>query len=359
MIAERVLMGLLIGGIAAGCALVLKPFLSAMLWAAILCFTTWPLATWLTTRARLPRWLASLLMVLATAIVLLLPLVLAAPSGAGEIHALRRSVEDFLADIPPAPGWLAALPLVGATLAEAWDAAAADLSTVTAGLRPYLGAVAENGLSLLLGFAGGVAQVLFALFIAFFFWLSGEALGRHATLLVHRIAGPYAPELLAVVRRTVRGTVYGILGTAVIQGFLTAFGLAVTGVPRPVLLATVAGFIAVLPIGAPVVWIPAGLWLLAGGHTARGLFLLGYGTLIVSGADHIIRPYFISRGARLPFLLVVLGVLGGALAFGFLGIFLGPVLLGLGHSLLLEFAGAGRGRPAPAPAVPVQPVSDR
>ena len=142
-----------------------------------------------------------------------------------------------------------------------------------------------------------------------------------------------------------RGVVYGILGTAIVQGMLTAFGLWIAGVPRPVLLGAVAGFLAVLPIGAPLVWIPAAIWLLSTGHVARGIFLGVYGVVAVSGADHLIRPWFISRGAQLPFLLTVLGVLGGALAFGLLGIFLGPVLLGIGFTLVNEWAvAAGPGR---------------
>jgi predicted PurR-regulated permease PerM len=218
---------------------------------------------------------------------------------------------------------------------------------------------AEQGLSLLLGVAGGLVQFFVALFVAFFLWLSGDRLGPRMQVLVHRIAGPYGPQLIATTTRAVRGTVYGILGTAIIQGFLTAFGLSMAGVPRVVLLGTVTAFLAVLPIGAPLIWIPAGLWLLAGDHTARGVFLLVYGVVVVSGADHLIRPYFIARGARIPFVLTVLGVLGGVFAFGALGIFLGPVLLGVGWMLILEFArsdvhldGPGAASLPPSPLLP-------
>jgi predicted PurR-regulated permease PerM len=138
----------------------------------------------------------------------------------------------------------------------------------------------------------------------------------------------------------VRGVVYGILLTAIVQGILTAFGLWLAGVPRPVLLGAVAGFLSVLPIGAPLVWIPAALWLMGIGHLGWGIFLAIYGVVAVSGADSVIRPWFIARGAQLPFLLTVLGVLGGALAFGLLGIFLGPVLLGIGYTLLNEWTEA-------------------
>jgi predicted PurR-regulated permease PerM len=346
MIAERILMALLIGGIAVGCGLVLLPFLSALLWAAILVFTTWPLFDRLHRSLRLPRALVALIMVALTALVLVLPLSLAIPGGAAEVHVLRHSLEAWLADIPPAPAWLEALPLAGPALAGTWNGWASDLSSMTNFFRPYLGMFAEGGLQLLLGVAGGLVQFFVALFVAFFFWYSGEALGGGLQVLVHRVAGRYAAQLIATTTRAVRGTVYGILGTAIIQGFLTAFGLSLAGVPRVVLLGIMAAFLAVLPIGAPLIWIPAGLWLLTDGHTARGIFLLVYGVVVVSGSDHIIRPYFIARGARIPFLLTVLGVLGGVLAFGALGIFLGPVLLSVGYMLVIEFAELG-----PAPAV--------
>ncbi len=353
MIAERVLMALLIGGIALGCGLVIYPFLSAVLWAAILVYSTWPVFGWLHRRLRLPRGLAALTMVVLSALVIVLPLVLAVPGGAADVKALRNSLEAWLAEVPPSPHWLYAVPLVGGSLTDTWNAWAADLSSMTAFFRPYLGMVAERSLSLLLGVAGGLVQFFVALFVAFFLWFSGETLGGRLQVLVHRIAGRYGPDLIATTTRAVRGTVYGILGTAIIQGFLTAFGLSLAGVPRVVLLGTVAAFLAVLPIGAPLVWIPAGLWLLAEGRTASGIFLLSYGVLVVSGADHLIRPYFIARGAKIPFLLTVLGVLGGVLAFGALGIFLGPVLLGVGWMLILEFARVD----APAAGVAVLPPS--
>ena len=341
MIAEKVLMGLLIGSIALGCGLVLYPFLSPMLWAAILVYTTWPLFEWTRRNLRLPRAVAAILMVLLSALVIVLPLGLAIPGGAADVKALRQSLEAWMAAIPPAPHWLYAVPLAGGALTDTWNAWAADFSGMTAFFTPYLGTFAERGLSLLLSVAGGLVQFFVALFVAFFLWLSGEAIGPRVHLLVNRIAGHYGPHLLATTTQAVRGTVYGILGTAIIQGFLTAFGLSLAGVPRVVLLGTVTAFLAVLPIGAPLIWIPAGLWLLASGRTGHGVFLLIYGVAVVSGADHVIRPYFIARGAKIPFLLTVLGVLGGVLAFGALGIFLGPVLLGVGWMLVLEFARTG------------------
>ena len=343
MLAERVLMSLLLGAIAIGCVLVLYPFLSAIVWAAILVFTTWPLFVQLR-RSGIGGAAAAMMMIVLASVLVVLPMVLAAPSGADDVNYLLEALQAALRQgLPTAPGWLAGLPLVGVLLADLWNSWAADLAAMAAFFRPYFGAIAEAGLSLLLGIAHGVLSFLLALFIGFFFYLYGDALGARLQALIRRIAGARADRLIDVTGLTVRGTVYGILGTAVVQGMLTLFGLWLAGVPRAGLLALIAGFLSVLPVGAPLVWAPAGLWLLSSGRTGWGIFLLVYGTGLISGSDNVVRPYFIARGAELPFLLTVLGVLGGALAFGLLGIFLGPVLLGIAYTLVNEFAEPGPG----------------
>jgi predicted PurR-regulated permease PerM len=330
----------LLGGLAVGCVLVLYPFFSALLWAGILAFTTWPLFEWLTVRVGLRRGVAALVMVLLTAIVVVLPLALVAPASATDVMHLRHSIETALHDgLPEAPGWVHGVPVLGPSLADLWNGWAADLSAAVGSLRPYLGIVLEGLFHLLLGIAGGVLMFVLALFIAFFFYVYGEPLAEQARAILMRIGGPRGERMLVMVGLTVRGVVYGLLGTAVMQGLLVGIGLELAGVPRPVLLGALAGFISVFPIGAPVVWVPAALWLLANDHVGHGVFLAAWGLLCVSGADSIMRPWLIARGSELPFLLTVLGVLGGAVAFGLLGIFLGPVLLGVGYTLVNEWAG--------------------
>jgi predicted PurR-regulated permease PerM len=332
-------MGLLIGGVAIGCVAVLYPFFSALLWAGILVFTTWPVHEWLRTHLHLKRTVAALVMVGLTAVILVLPIALAAPGGSDDVSQIRHAIQDALrGGLPSSPPWLFDVPLVGPTMAALWDHWAADIGALLEALRPFLGIVLEGGLSVVLGIANGVVMFLLALFVAFFFYVYGEPVAERLRLILYRIAGNKADRLAEVTGATVRGVVYGIVGTAVVQGILTSFGLWLSGVPRPLLLGGVAGVLSVLPIGAPVVWIPAALWLLGTGHIGWGIFLGVYGVVAVSGADSVIRPWFIARGAHLPFLLTILGVLGGALAFGLLGIFLGPVLLGVGFTLMNEWA---------------------
>ncbi len=339
MQAERLLMTLLLGGIAIGCTLVLYPFFSAILWAGILTYTTWPVYEWVRLRGRIGHVAAAGVMVAAVAVVVVLPLALAVPGGANEIDHIRQTVQQALqAGLPGAPSWLPGVPVVGPGMATLWNNWAADLSSMVTFFRPYFGIAGEVLLSIALGLANGVLLFGLALFVAFFFYAAGERLAAHAVAILRRVAGAQADRLITVTGSTIRGVVYGILGTAIVQGILTTFGLWVTGVPRPLLLGVIAGGLSVLPIGAPVVWIPSGLWLMSQGNIVWGVVLLVYGVVAVSGADSVIRPFFIARGAKLPFLLTMLGVLGGALAFGLLGVFVGPVLLGVGYTLVVEYA---------------------
>jgi len=344
MEAKSLLMTLLLGGVAIGCALVLYPFFSSILWAGILTYTTWPMYEWVLHHTKIGHMGAAGMMVAVVAVVVVLPLALAVPGGASDIDQLRKVVQEALqAGLPDAPDWLLQVPVVGASLTDLWNTWAADLSSMVTFFRPYFGIAGEYFLAVLLGLANGVLLFLLALFIAFFFYASGERVAAQLVAILRRIAGERADRLIKVTGATIRGVVYGILGTAVVQGILTAFGLWISGVPRALLLGVVAGGLSVLPIGAPVVWIPSALWLMSTGHLAWGIVLMIYGGVAVSGADSLIRPFFISRGAQLPFLLTMLGVLGGALAFGLLGVFVGPVLLGVGYTLAVEF---GRGQEA-------------
>jgi predicted PurR-regulated permease PerM len=346
MLAERILMGLLMGAIALGCFVVLAPFLSAILWASILTFTTWPAYALLRAKLGLRPGAASGLMVAVTTVVVVLPLALAAPGSATEVQQMERWLTGLLSTgLPPAPAWVIDLPLAGPTIGDLWNRWAHDLSAMVAFFRPYFGIGVQFGLGLLLGLANGVLQFVLALFVAFFLYISGETIAGRLVVIVRRIAGERADPLIAVTGETVRGVVYGILGTAVIQGMLTTFGLWISGVPSAVLLGVIAGAMSVLPIGAPVVWIPSAIWLLASGETGWGIFLFAWGAVVIGSADNVIRPYFIARGAKLPFLLTTLGVLGGALAFGLLGVFLGPVLLAVAYTLVLEWSGRAQATP--------------
>jgi predicted PurR-regulated permease PerM len=224
------------------------------------------------------------------------------------------------------------VPWVGPWLASMWP-------QDTAALRDLLSQNGEALSGLLLDVAGaaaaGVVDLGMALLIAFFFFRGGDAWAAGTRALVDRLTGPQGAHLLEVAWKTTVGVVYGVLGAAVAQGVLAGLGYAVVGLPSPALLGFVSFCAALLPMGTMVVWGPAGLWLIVSGDWFWGALLLIWGG-VVGSVDNLIRPYFIGRGADLPFLLVLLGVIGGIVAFGFLGLFLGPVVLALVYTLVRE-----------------------
>jgi predicted PurR-regulated permease PerM len=346
-VTERFLIWVLLAGLIAGCLAVLQPFIAALAWAAILTFTTWPIYAWLRLRWRLHRVPAALLMVVLTAVVILLPLALIAESGLQNAANIRRMINEVLIfGLPPAPTWLSSLPVLGSTVSDLWNHWSADLESLLAAIHPYLGMFAKEGLHLVITVTDGVARMAIALFIAFFFFLYGDAIERRLRGFLYRIIGGQAERLITITGATVRGAVYGILSTALVQGLMLSLGLWVSGVPNALTLALAGTFFSLVPGGGMVIWVPAAIWLFSMDHPYAGAILTAWCAIGITVADSFVRPWFIARGAHLPFLLTLIGVLGGAFAFGLLGIFLGPVLLGVSFILVEEFS---RGAPlAPA-----------
>jgi predicted PurR-regulated permease PerM len=336
--------------LAAGCFFVLKPFLSSLLWAVILVFCTWPAYRVLTDRLKLGPNTAALIMVVVEFLVIGLPLVFATPTNREDIDGIRNWIERvFTEGLPDLSGVFLAIPFVGEQLNNWWEALAGDTSRLVSIFRPYAGTIAQTGLSVLLALLSGIAEMLIAILLAFFIYRDGAAIAANTYAILEQVAGPRAARLWELTGSVTRGVVYGLLGTAVVQGFMTFIGLWVSGVPQPVLLGLIAGVISILPVGAPLVWLPAAIWLMASGSIGWGVFMLVYGAAGISSVDNFIRPWLIARGADLPLLLTVLGALGGVLAFGILGLFLGPVLLALGYTLLKEWATGHRDEASTTP----------
>jgi predicted PurR-regulated permease PerM len=134
---------------------------------------------------------------------------------------------------------------------------------------------------------------------------------------------------------------YGLLGTALAQALVAALGFAIAGVPAVPLLAVLTFVSSLVPVGPPLIWGGAAIWLFAQGSAGWGVFMLIWGMVLISGVDNVVRPMLISRGSSLPFLLTFLGVLGGVIAFGFVGMFIGPTLLAVGYSLVSDWTGEG------------------
>jgi len=180
----------------------------------------------------------------------------------------------------------------------------------------------------------GVVQMSLAAFVSFFFYRDGETLKTIIGAAMRRIMNDEAESVTDIVSQTVRGVMYGLLGTALAQALVAALGFVIAGVPAVLLLSVLVFVSSLIPLGPPIIWGGAAIWLFSRGSTGWGVFMLVWGFFLISGVDNVVRPMLISRGSSLPFLLTLLGVLGGVIAFGFVGLFIGPTLLAVGYSLM-------------------------
>jgi predicted PurR-regulated permease PerM len=326
--------------LAVGCVLVLWPFASSLMWAVILTFSTWPVYAWLEEKLGGRSSLAALLMTLLLATALILPMVLVGTSMADDARAMFEFLRERASGgLPSAPGWVAELPLVGGELARSWNEMAANTGTLVNLVAPYLAAMRDF---LLVGSATvgrGLLELTLSVAATFFFYRDGRYAAERLRTMVHRVAGDRAHHLIQVAGDTITSVVYGLIGTALVQGTLAAIGFAIVGIDKAVFLGILTAVLALLPpLGPPLVWGPVTAWLFYEGAHGWGAFMLVWGFFVISGVDNFLKPYLISRGSDLGLLLVFLGVIGGILAFGFLGIFLGPTLLAVGVALLREWS---------------------
>jgi predicted PurR-regulated permease PerM len=317
-----------------GCLYVLQPFLAAILFAAAVVISSWPLYLRLRLRMHGHRTLAALTMTLTLTLLVVIPLALVAYNLADNAAAAFDGLRKISYGDLRLPAWVRRLPLVGAQ----FDAYLRELMASRDRMMELAQRMAEPARHYLLaggiGLGTGVLQMSLAAFVSFFFYRDGEALMAVIAAAMKRVMNEDAESVTDTVSQTVRGVMYGLLGTALAQALVAAIGFAIAGVPAVLLLSVLVFVLSLIPVGPPIIWGGAALWLFAGGSTGWGIFMLVWGFFVISGVDNVVRPMLISRGSSLPFLLTLLGVLGGVLAFGFVGLFIGPTLLAVGYSLM-------------------------
>jgi predicted PurR-regulated permease PerM len=335
---ERIISGVVVLLLVGGCLLILRPFVSALLWGVVLSFSSWPIYRRLLKLVRRRRTLAALIMTAAIIAVVFLPFMIISAAVSDNVRDLTTAVQSWTETGPPAPpGWLNKVPLVGQRIVDHWQIVTIDsekllelgkrLIAPTSALLVVIGKMLISGL----------VQLALSILIAFFLFRDGESAAQRTVATVERIADERGRRLLSVAGDTVRGVVYGILGTALVQAVMAGIGYLIAGVPGAGMLALLTFFLSVVPIGPPLIWIPATLWLFHEGSTGWAVFMLVWG-IGVSSVDNVVKPWLISQGSDMPFILILFGVLGGALAFGFIGVFLGPTLLAVGYRLVAEWA---------------------
>lgn len=332
-----------LSALALGCLLVLQPFVTALLGAAIVCFSTWPVYQYAEQKLHGNRTFAALLMTIALVLLMVLPLMFLASTLSDSITYAVDWARATLAEGAPAlPDWVKNLPMVGGYLDQNWNELVASREKLEALTIKLMPAVQQGAIKFAVMLGEGVVQLSLVAFLAFFFYRDGKALIAWLRSILPRVAGTIAPELLEIVGGTTRSVVYGIVGTAIIQGIVAAIGFLIAGVPAAALLGFLTFILSMAPVGPPLVWIGATVWLAYQHEIGWAIFMAVYGFFAISGVDNVIKPILISRGSSLPFVLVFVGALGGAVAFGFIGIFLGPTLLAVGYALMRHWAQSER-----------------
>jgi len=339
LLRTRTLLGLLLGALALLCILVLRPFLAPISWAVILAYVTWPLYDRFRVPFRKFRTAAALLMTLLVIGIAIVPLLWLLVLIQHELVDAYRSFTTYLSQGPhQLPSAILDIPWLGARLQESLDRYTSDPAAfgqgITSGLQLWSGQLAA-----FLGGAGrNVGKLLVALLTLFFFYRDGDTMVRQIRRVVQRFFDRRLDRYVHAAGIMTRAVVYGLLITAVAQGVIAGFGYWIFGLEAPVVLGALTGLLSTAPLlGTALVWAPLAVGLLLAGHTWKGVLLLAWGFLLVHPTDNLLRPLFISTVTRVPFLLVMFGALGGLAAFGLVGVFVGPVLLGVATAVWLEW----------------------
>nr|WP_298716364.1 AI-2E family transporter [uncultured Steroidobacter sp.] len=332
---------LLVAGLILGILLltftVLQPFIVPLIWGAILAYVAWPLHLRILKLCGSRSSVASLISTVLVTVIIVVPLVWLILMLRVEAVAAYTEIQEFLATKPVLPQAIRDLPYVGAHAQEVLNQIAADPKA----LRGQVMLMMEQSsveVSRLIGGAGrNIAKLFFAVFSMYFLLRDGPRLMREARAVLEGILGPRVHDYIDAAGFTTQAVVYALMLGALAQGVVAGIGYWIFGVEAPVLLGAVTVIIALIPFGAPMVWGGLATWALVRGDLVNGIGLILWGLILVSWVDNIVRPLVISNATRMPFLLVVFGVLGGVLAFGLVGLFIGPVLLAVSLAIWREW----------------------
>jgi predicted PurR-regulated permease PerM len=326
---------LFIGVLIAATFWILRPFLMSIIWAALIVIATWPVLERLEARVTKKRGLAVAIMTVVILLIVLIPLTLAVRTivvNAEDIASRVKSLASLT--IPSPPQWLEHIPLQGKKLAARWSELAALSPEERSSLvTPYARKLIEWFVAEAGSFGMTMLYFLLTTIIAAIMYAKGEVVRSGVLSFARRLAGSQGEEVALLAAKAVRGVALGVVLTALIQTALGGIGLFITGVPAAALLTAVMFMLCLAQIGPALVLIPAIIWLYWKGSALWGTILLIF-TILALTIDNVVRPILIKKGADLPLLLIFAGVIGGLIAFGVIGLFIGPVMLAVTYTLL-------------------------
>jgi predicted PurR-regulated permease PerM len=321
--------------ISVSCYMVLRPFFAAIVFAVVVCMSTWPLYVRLRRLLRGRSSLAALVMITMLVLMVIIPSAMVAVRLVDNVAHFANAATSFLEHGPIVPpAWLKQIPLLGKQFNQYWIGIASGGKEAVALFTELLEPTRKIIVSAAVAIGQSVLQMAFSAFIIFFLYRDGDALLKRLRTGLLNLAGGLGEELLITIHRTVAGVVQGIFGAALAQAFLATAGFLIAGVPAPFLLGAATFILSMIPIGPPLVWGGAAIWLFNQDAYGWAFFMVLWGVFAISSIDNLVRPYLISQSNHLSLLLNVLGVFGGIVAFGFIGIFIGPPILVVGLTLI-------------------------
>jgi len=318
-----------------GCLLILWPFVPFIMWGTIIAIASYPTFLKLEKLLRGRRALAAGLWTLMLLAILILPLVLLAQGAIEGIRPIVARIRDGSLVLPPPPPSVETWPVIGHPLARAWDAASVNLTDAVLKFAPQIKSALPGILSASANLGFTVVQFLFAILLSGFMLANADSAYQATGSLMNRLFGEQGAEFQSLIGATVRSVTFGILGVALIQSAGAAIGFYLFGLPGASVWSVVFVFAAVLQVGG-LVLIPALVYYFAIASTAKAVAFLVW-CLVVGLSDNVLKPIFLGRGSAVPIVVIFLGVLGGFVAMGIIGLFVGAIVLSVGYKLLLAW----------------------
>jgi len=339
-LARTTLSVLFIGALIAGSLWILSPFLAGLVWATMIVVATWPVMRRVESAFGGRRAPAVAVMTIGLLAILIVPLAIA-------LQAILEHADDLVAllgrlpnaQLPAAPEWLDRVPLVGDRAREAWNQlASAGMADLAGRARPYAGAAATWFGQQAGNFALVLVQFVLIVILSAVFYTGGESWAAWVRRFGQRLADDQGDRMVVLAGQAIRGVALGVVVTALVQSLLGGIGLAIAGVPFAGPLTAVMFALCIAQLGPILVLLSATAWAFYSLGAGWGIFLLVW-SLVVGLMDNFVRPLLIRRGADLPLLLIFAGVVGGLVAFGIVGIFVGPVVLAVAYTLIDNWVG--------------------
>jgi predicted PurR-regulated permease PerM len=337
-----------VGVLVAGSLWVLRPFLLPLLWATIIVDATWPamlrVQSWLGGR----RGAAVAVMTTALLLVLFGPFYLAVATILEESDRIVALVHTLTTRrLPPPPPWLDALPLVGHQAAGRWlELASLEPQELAERLAPHARTALAWFAAHVGSFGGTLLVFLVTVVLSAILYASGERWAAQVLRFFRRLSGERGDAVVTLTGKAIRAVALGVVLTALVQTALAGVGLAVVGVPFAAFTCAVVFVLCIAQLGPLLAMVPWVIWLYTTGSPGRGTVLLVL-TLLTQAIDNVLRPVLIKRSVDLSMLLILPGVIGGLLWLGVVGLFVGPVILAVGSTLLDGWIASELGETAP------------